>query len=116
LELGVGDDHDRSVRRRHRDLVSPNRRLAEVLQRGWRVVPFRVVAHHRARVLHAVQPLETRLPQRRVERVAEHDVDRYSIAVCVVDRHRRVLQADGAVREDAERLSFDLEVAVRHRY
>ena len=45
---------------------------------------------------------------------ADHD-DRHAVAPGVVDRHRRVLQADGAVAEHHHRLAFDLEVAVRHR-
>jgi hypothetical protein len=48
--------------------------------------------------------------------VAGEDVDRHAIAVGVVDRHRRVLDADGAVAEHGHRLAFDLEVAVRHRH
>ena len=52
---------------------------------------------------------------RRVERVPDDDEHRHAVAVRVVDRHRRMLQADRAVRKHAERLAFDLGVAVRHR-
>ena len=103
-------------RRRHRDLVRAHRRLGEVRQRHRRVVPLRVVAHHRRGILHAVHPLHARRPHRRVERVAEDDVDRHAIAPRVVDRHRRVLQPDRPVRHDRERLALDLGVAVRHRH
>ena len=114
LELAVGDDHHGTVRRRHRDLVGAHRRFAEVRQRHRRVVPLRVVADHCGRILHAVHPLHSRRPQRRVERVAEHQVDRHAIAPRVVEGHRRVLQSDRPVRHHRERLPLDLEVAVRH--
>ena len=107
LQLAVGDEHDRPVRRRHRDLVRAHRRLGEMLQRQRRVVPFRVVADHRRGVLHAVDPFDARAPHRRIERVAEHHVDRHAIAPRVVDRHRRVLQADRAVRHHRRTVPCD---------
>ncbi len=114
LEPAVDDDHHRHHRRRHRDLVGADGRLGEVRQGVRVVVPLGEVAHHRRRVLHAVRPLHAGAPHRRVERVAGEDVDRHAVAVGVVDRHRRVLQADRAVGEDRHRLPFHLEVAVGH--
>ena len=46
--------------------------------------------------------------------VAEDHVHGDAIAPGVIDRHRGVLQADGPVRHDGERLAFGLEIAVRH--
>ena len=42
------------------------------------------------------------------------DVDRHAVAPGVVDRHRRVLQTDGAMARHGHRLAFDLGVALRH--
>ena len=114
LQLAVGDDHHRTTRRRHRDLVRTDRRLAEMWQRHRRVVPLRVVAHDRRRVLHAVHPLDAGLAHGGVERVAEDQIHGDPVAVGVVNRHRGVLHADGAMCEHRERLAFDLVVAVRH--
>ena len=116
LQLRVRDDDDRAVRRSHRDVVRSDHRLPEVRQRDRRVIPLDVVSHHRGGILNAVQPLEAWLPHCRIESVAEHDVDWHAITIRVVDGHRRVLQADGAVCEDSDRLPLDLEVAVRHRH
>src|SRR5438309_1131784 len=44
---------------------------------------------------------------------ADHDHG-HAVAPAVVDRHRGVLQADGAVAEGHQRLARDLEVAVAH--
>ena len=84
-------------------------------ERPGSVVPLRVVAHHGGGVLHAVVPLGS-TAGRSVAVIAEDDVDGHAIAPRVVDRHRRVLQADRAVRHDGQRLAFDLEVAVGHRH
>ena len=51
---------------------------------------------------------------RRVGDVAEDHVHGHAIAVGVVDRHGRVLQAHGAMREYGQRLALDLGVAVGH--
>ena len=114
LQLGVEHQHDGRHRWGERDFVRADGRLREVRERHGRVVPFRVIAHHRRGVLHAVRPLGAGAPHRGVELVAEHHVHRYAIAPRVVDRHRRVLQTHGTVREHAERPAFDLGVAVRH--
>jgi len=50
-----------------------------------------------------------------VEIGAADDDDRHAVAPGIVDRHRSVLQADGAVAQGQERLAGGLEVAVRHR-
>ena len=91
----IGDDDHRLVRRRHRDLVSAHGGFGEVSERDRRVVPLDEIAHHRGGVLHAVHPLRIAAAVVHVENVAENDVHRHAIGVAVVDRHRRVLQADG---------------------
>ena len=116
LKTAVEDEHHRHHRRRHRDLVGAHRRLREMRQRNRQIVPLDEVADHRRRVLHAVRPFNAGPPQRRVQVVAGHDVDRDAVAVGVVDRHRRVLDADRAVAQHRHRLAFGLEVAVRHRH
>ena len=116
LQHRVGHNHHRLIRRRHRDLVSAHRGFGEVAQRNRIVVPLREVAHHGGGVLHAVRPLHVAAPVVHVLDVAENNVHRHAVRVGVVDRHRRVLQADGAVRQHHQRLAFDLEVAVRHRH
>ena len=83
-------------------------------QRDRQIVPLREVAHHRRRILHAVVPFHARHALRRVDGVAENDVDRHAVAVGVVDRHGGVLQPDRAMREHQQRLAFDLGVAVSH--
>ena len=47
-------------------------------------------------------------------RIADDDEYRNSIAICVVNTHRGVLQSDGPMRENRQRLAFDFRVAVRH--
>jgi hypothetical protein len=46
--------------------------------------------------------------------VAADDDHRHPVAPGIIDRHRGVLQADGAVAQRDQRLAGDLEVAVRH--
>ena len=107
-------EHDRAVRRRHRDLVGAHAGLREVSERHGHVVPLDVIAHHRGGVLHAVGPLDVTPAPAHVEDVAEDDVDGHAVGVGVVDRHRRVLEAHGSVRHHQHRLAGDLGVAVRH--
>jgi hypothetical protein len=76
------------------------------------VVPFRVVANHRGRILGAMHPFHTRPTRGGVDRVAEEDEHRRLPAKGVVNRDGRVLQADGAVGEDRHRPAFDLGVPV----
>ena len=47
--------------------------------------------------------------------IADHKVNRDTIRVGVVDRHRRVLRTYGAVQQRHDRFAFDLRIAVRHR-
>ena len=114
LHLAIEDQERRRHRRRHADLVGADGGVGEVLERGRRVVPFDVVAHHRGRILHRMRPDRGAATLGCIERIAGHDVDRHAIAPGIVDRHRGVLQADGPVREDQHRLAFDLGIAVRH--
>ena len=115
LQAAVEHDHDRRHRRGERDLIGAHGRLGEVGQRPRRVVPLGVVADHRRGVLHAVVPLGA-APDRRVGVVAEDHVHRHAIAPRVVDRHRRMLQADRPVRHHRKRFALRLEVGVRHRH
>ena len=115
LQPAVEHEHDRRHRRRQRDLVGAHGRFGEVGERPRRVVPLRVVADHRGRVLHAVVPLG-RPSNGGVAVVAENHVDRYAVAPGVVEGHRRVLQADGAVGHHRQRLALGLEVGVGHRH
>ena len=115
LQVGVGHEKHRHHGRRHRDFVSANGRLGEVLQRDRRVVPFNEVSNHRPGILHAVDPRHFTAAMLRVERVADDEIDRNAIAPSVVKRHRRMLQSDGAVSHRQHRLAFDFGVAMRHR-
>jgi hypothetical protein len=115
LQPGVERDHHRTVGRRHRDLVGAHHRLREVLQRHRRVVPLGEVAHQRVDVLRGVEGRHARRTRRRIEVVAADHDHRHTVAPGVVDRHRRVLQAHGAVAERHQRLAGNLEVAVAHR-
>ena len=115
LHLGVEHEKHRRHRRRHRDLVGAHRGFAEMAERTRQVVPLDEVAHHRAGVLHRVHPFAAGRTLGGVDGVADHHVDRRAVAPGVVERHRGMLQADGAVGEGQQRLAFDLGVAVRHR-
>ena len=116
LEGGIRHQHHGPVRRGRRYLVGAHRRLGEVRERHRRVVPLGVIADHRRGVLHRVRPLHVAAPPRGVEDVADHHVDGHAIGKGVVDRHRRMLQADGAMGHDHHRLALDLGVAVCHRH
>ena len=94
LQGAIGDDDDRFVGRRHRDLVSAHGGFGEVSQRDGRVVPLDEIAHHRRRILDAVHPLRVIAAEIHVENVAEDDVQRHAIGVAVEDGHGRVLKAD----------------------
>ena len=116
LKRAVGDDHHRQSRRRHRDLVGADGRLGEVLQRCGIIVPLRVVADDDGGILRGVIPFDAGTPLLHRHDIADHAIDRHAVAPGVVERHGGVVQADGAVREDAERLLLDLVVAVAHRH
>ena len=85
-----------------------------MFQRTRVVVPFGVVAHHGGGVLHAVYPFHVAAPFAAVTAVARQNDHGRLIAVGVIDRHGRVLRADGAVHGGDGRLAFDLGVAVAH--
>ena len=114
LHRRIGDDHHRSRRRRHHDLVGAHARFGEMLERGRIVVPFHVVAHDRGGVLHGVVPFDAGPPHGGVEDIADHHVDGNAVAPGIVEGHGGMLQPDGAVREHAQRLALDLEIAVAH--
>ena len=114
LQAGIERDGDRSIGRRHRDLVRTHEGLREMLQRDWRVVPLGEISHQRVDVLRGVDGRHPRRPMRGIEIVAADHDQGYAIAPGVVDGHRCMLQADRAVTERHQRLAGDLEVAVRH--
>ena len=115
LQLVIQHDQHRLHRRRHRNLVGADRRFGERRQRDRFVVPFHAVAHDQRHVLGAVVRVHAVGARAAVVKVAGDDEHRHAIGVGVVDRHRRVLEADVAVHEREHRLAFDLGVAVRHR-
>ena len=77
------------------------------------VVPLGEIADDRRGVLRAVPPLHSRPPHRRIQGVAEHQEDRDAAHPGVVNVHRGVLKAHGAVGHHQHRLPFDVGVAVR---
>jgi hypothetical protein len=63
-----------------------------------------------------VVPFGSRPPLVGVEAVADDHEHRHAVTPGVVQRHRSVLQADGAVRHYRHRLAARLGVAVRHAH
>ena len=114
LHRAVRDDRDRPHRRRRRDLVRAHERLVERLQRRRRVVPLDVVANRLDAVLRGVNPLE-HAALVAVEVVARDDHHGHAVTPRVVDRHRGMLDADGAVARRDDRLAGDLRIAMGHR-
>ena len=114
LHVIVDGDRDRPHGRRHRDRIRARGRFRKVPQRHRIVVPLRHVADDRGRILRAVDPEHLARALGRVLRVAEHEKYRHAIAPRVVDRHRRVLGADGPVHADEHGFALDLRVAVGH--
>ena len=107
LQIAVGHQQDRPVRRSQRDLIGAHRGLGEVRQRDRQIVPLGVIAHHRDRILRAVIPLDSRPPRGGVDGVPKNDVSGRPRGVRVINRHRRVLQSDRAVGHHGQRLAFD---------
>ena len=70
----------------------------------------------RGRILHAVIPLDTGTARVGIEEITGEHHDRNPITPGVVNRHRRMLKPDGAVRNDAHRLARRLGVTMRHRH
>src|SRR5262249_3897030 len=115
LQLGIEHEKDWRHWRRHGDVVGPRCRLAEMRERTRQIIPFDEVAHRQGGILRRMDPISTRSTLRGVNGIAHHHVDRHAVAPRVVERHRRVLQADGAMRQHQERLALDLGIAIRHR-
>src|SRR5262245_53464055 len=57
-----------------------------------------------------------RRPCRSIEIGPAYHDDRNTIAPGVVDRHSRMLKTDGPMAEHQQRLTGNLEIAVRHRH
>ena len=114
LQSCIADDGNRSHGRSHHDLVSPHGVGRKRLERSWIVVPFCKVTNHGAHVLRAVVPVDAAGTHCRVHVVSDDQEDRHAIRVGIVDRHRSMLQADGAVEQCHHRLAFDLGVSVGH--
>ena len=114
LKLAVGDDEHRPGRLRAGKRIAAHGRLGEMLQRHRIVVPLDEVAHGRRAVLHGVKPLDAGPPFFDSAGVAGKEQHRNAVAVGVVDRHRGVLRADGAMHDRGHRLAGNLGVAVRH--
>ncbi len=87
-----------------------------MLQRYRLIVPLGEIAMDRRRILHAVIPLDTGPACVGIEKITGEHHHRNSVAPGVVDRHRRVLQTDGAVRQDTHRLARRLGITMRHRH
>ncbi len=100
--------------RRHRDLVGAHHRLGEMLQRHRLVVPLGEVAHQRVDVLGRMVGRHAGRPVGGVEIGAADDDHGNAVAPGIVDRHGRMLQADGAVAQHHQRLAGGLEVAMGH--
>ena len=84
-------------------------------ERGRLIVPLCEVANHARAVLNTVVPLRGP-PDRCVHVISKHDVNRDAITPRVIDRHRCVLQAYGAVSQHCHRSAFDFEVPMGHRH
>ena len=115
LEFAIYHQQHRPHEASHRDLIGAHGGLGEVRQRNRLIVPFRVVADHRCGILDAVVPFSiSGVPHRGVQGVADDDINRHAVAICVVDRHGGVLQSDRALSEHAQRLALNLGIAVAH--
>ena len=112
LQGAIDHDDHRLSRRSHGDPVGAHSGLREMRQRDGGVVPFGVLADHGRRILGAVIPLHAGAPLGGVEGVADHDEDGRPAGPGVVDTHRGMLQAHGAVGQDEHRLAFDHRVAL----
>ena len=116
LQLAVHRQQDRRHGRRHGDLVGAHRRLGEMLQRGRLIVPFDEIAHDHRRIDRRVRRFKGKPPNGDVHRVAGDHVDRDLVAEGVVQRHRGMLEPDGALDQHGQGPAFDLGIAMRHRH
>ena len=85
-----------------------------MLRRHRRVVPLGEVAHQRVDVLRRMKGRHARRAIGGVHVVAADDDHRHAVAPGIVNAHRRMLQADGAVHQRHQRFAGNLEVAVCH--
>ncbi len=116
LQLHVGHEQHGFHRRRRGHAIRAHGRFGEVLQRAGLVVPLHEIAHERRGILHRVIPLRAGSALGGVDAGARDDEDRNAIAPRVVQTHRGMLQAHGAMRHDHHRLAGGLRVAVRDRH
>ncbi len=85
-----------------------------MLQRLRRVVPLGNVAHHRGRILHAVDPTHLAAAVRGVQTISENQKNRNVVAEGVINSHRCMLAPHRAMGGGQRRLALDLGVAVGH--
>ena len=72
------------------------------------MVPLHKVTNHRSHI-HGIVGRYCRIAR------ARHHEYRYAVAISVIDRHRCMLDSDGAMQQCQHRLVLDLGIAVRHR-
>src|ERR1700733_12461089 len=114
LQFVIGDDCHGHRWPRGGDLIGAHRGICEMLKGNWLVVPLYEVANDCRRVLRAVNPIDLLDSGGCVSDVAKNHENRYSIAVCVVDCHRRMLQTHRTVNANQKRFSLDFGVSVSH--
>ena len=107
LQIAVEHEHDRRHRRRERDLVRAHGRFGEVRERPRACRPTSCSRAPSRRRPARRGTTRRAAANRGVAVVADDQVDRHAVAPGVVERHRGVLQADGAVRHHGERLALD---------
>ena len=108
MELGVQDQKHRGHRRGRSNRMGPHGGASKLAQGIGLMVPLHEIPNHSRHVdgvmgRHRAMVIETR-----------NHVDRHPVGVSVINRHGRVLQADGAMEQGHHRFAFDLGVAVRH--
>ncbi len=115
LKPCIDRDCDRFGGRGHRNLVCAHHGFCEVLQRPWLIVPLRVIADDRKRILRRVRCRNAGRTFGRVQMVAHQDDHGNTVAPSIVNRHRRVLKPYGPVKKPHHGLTGNFEVAMRHR-
>ena len=116
LQLAIGDDQHGLARCSRCHHAGAHEAFRIVLKRCGGVVPFDEVAHDRAFIDGGVNPVDPgQTPCRICCITCQHD-HRHAVAPGVVNRHRRMLQADHAVNHARHGFARHLGVAMRHAY